>query len=237
LKGSKVNNTERLKAILNYEKYDRMPACYFSFWTEACEKWAQQGHITAEQARGSAWLGSVAEKEVARKLGFDFGYHNVFPILPAWGLLNPAFEPKVLKENPDGSREFFNPDGVVVVQKDDAGSIPAEIDHTLKDRASWEEHYKARVPFSDEAIKKATVYTPTEELVFEAGGLDFLKQPDRENPIGLMIGSLLGKIRDWLGVVGLSYMIMDDEELLDEIIQAVSDSCYARTEYLLKAGA
>lgn len=46
-----MNNRERIKAILNYEKYDRMPLVYFGFWDETIEKWLQEGHITKEEAK------------------------------------------------------------------------------------------------------------------------------------------------------------------------------------------
>ena len=52
-----------------------------------------------------------------------------------------------------------------------------------------------------------------------------------------MLGSLLGRIRDWLGVVGLSYILVDDEKLLDEMIQTVADLCYKQAEYILSKGA
>ncbi|RKY25392.1 MAG: hypothetical protein DRP62_01345 [Planctomycetota bacterium] len=225
-----MNNRERALAVLNYDSYDRLPIVHFGYWPETLQKWYKQGHITAEEA--NEWNdGTPIDKSIGDKLGFDFNWFNVFPCI---GLLCPEFEPKILKENPDGSKEFFNSEGVVVMQKDGAGSIPAEIAYTLKDRESWLKHYKPRLQFSEASIAKEPVNTSIEYIEFEAGGLEFLKQPNRENPIGLMIGGLLGHIRNWLGIVGLSYMIVDDEELLDEIIQAVSDFCYFRAEYILK---
>ena len=47
-----MNNRENTMAILNYEKYDRMPIVHFGYWTELLAKWQQEGHITKEQAQG-----------------------------------------------------------------------------------------------------------------------------------------------------------------------------------------
>jgi uroporphyrinogen decarboxylase len=178
--------------------------------------------------------GTPTCKKISEKLGFDFAWYNCFMDSC---LLSPSFDPEILKEHPDGSREFFNPDGVVVLDKDNAVSIPAELSHSLTDRKSWEELFKPKLQFTAERVTKGLVNTDQECLPFDEGGLDFLKSDDRQNPVGLMVGSLLGRIRDWLGIVGLSYILVDDRALLDEIIETVGDLCYKRTEYVLNTGA
>lgn len=228
-----MNNRERALAVLNYKEYDRLPIVHFGFWHETLEKWAAEGHITNEDA--SSWGdGTPVCKRISDKLGFDFAWYNCFL---GFGLLSPLFEPKVINEYPDGTKEVLDGDGVVVLQKEDAKGIPAEVSHTLKDRKSWEEQYKPRLEFTPQRVTDALVNIGTEFLPFDKGGLDFLKDQNRENPIGLMLGSLMGRIRDWLGVVGLSYLMMDDEELLDEMIDTVADLCYKRAEYVLAQGA
>jgi uroporphyrinogen decarboxylase-like protein len=228
-----MTNRDRMIAILNYQKYDRMPVVHFGFWQETLDKWALEGHISKGYPNPII-DGSVEEKEIAKKLGFDFNWFHTFP---GFGLLFPAFEPEIVKENADGSKEFFNHDGVVVMQKDDARSIPAEVSHTLKDRKSWEELYKPKLQFSEQSITKALVNTDKGAIPFDEGGLEFLKDQNRDDPFGLMVGSLLGRIRDWLGVVNLSYMGFDDEQLLNEIIETVAELCYRQTEYMLDHGA
>ncbi len=228
-----MTNRDRMLAILNYQKYDRMPVVHFGFWPETLAKWALEGHISKKNAKPVV-DGSVEEKEISKKLGFDFNWFNTFP---GFGLLSPGFEPKIIKKNADGSKEFFNYDGVVVLQKDDISSIPAEISHTLKDRKSWEELYKPKLQFSQQRITETLVNTDKGPIRFDEGGLDFLKKQDKDEPFGLMAGSFLGRIRDWLGVINLSYMTFDDEQLLDEIIETVAELCYKQTEYLLDQGA
>lgn len=228
-----MTNCEKVIAIMNYKNYDRLPVVHFGYWPETLLKWANQGHIDLSDAEN--WKdGTPICKNISEKLGFDFAWFNCFM---GFGLLSPTFEPKVLKEHPDGSKEFFDSNGVVVMQKNEAGSIPSEISHSLKDRKSWEKLYKPKLKFNKNRVEKALVNTGDKFLPFNQGGLDFLKNENRENPVGLMVGSLIGKIRDWLGVVGLSYMQVDDKKLLDEMIETVSDLCYLRTEYALKAGA
>jgi hypothetical protein len=42
--------------------------------------------------------------------------------------------------------------GVIILEHPGVISIPAEIDHLLKDRASWEEHYLPRLQWSEDRV-------------------------------------------------------------------------------------
>lgn len=228
-----MTNRERVLAILNYDPYDRMPVVHFGYWPETLKKWASEGHISLDDAESWADATPIC-KRISGKLGFDFAWFNTFPDCK---LLFPSFESKILREKPDGSKEYFNSDGVVVVEKDESGSIPSEILHSLKNRKSWEELYKPKLVFTSQSIEKALVNTEMGLRPFDQGGLEYLKNTNRQTPVGLMVGSLLGRIRCWLGVIGLSYLIYDDEKLLDEMIKTVSDLCHKRVEFILESGA
>ena len=131
-----MTDRQRVLAILHYEPYDRLPLVQFGFWHETLQKWAQQGHITADQAAGWSF-GNPIDSEINAKLGFDLDYHTLFGPAAA---LRPAFEPRVVKELADGRLHVLDVHGKVVLQRLGATSIPAEIAHTLTNRASWEEH-------------------------------------------------------------------------------------------------
>ncbi|MEG2381518.1 MAG: hypothetical protein RSB38_07480 [Oscillospiraceae bacterium] len=157
--------------------------------------------------------------ELNKELGFDYDWFTCY--IPETGLF-PGFEPKIIKELPDGSRHVMDHNGVTVLEKDDAGSIPAEIEHTLVDRKSYENHYKPKLVSTIERQRAQWLK-------------DLKRDVDYENdPVGLYCGSLYGQIRDWMGIVGLSYLFVDDEELLDEIIADVAHVCYDTTKDALK---
>ncbi len=212
-----MNNRERALAVLNYQPYDRMPVVHFGFWNETLEKWAAEGKITWEEARG--WGdGNECDSSVGQKLGFDFNYYSAFHWASS---LKPHFQPRVIRTHPDGTREVMNTDGVVVLQRDEAGSIPAEVDHLLRDRKSWEEHYLPRLQWNPDRVDWAA--------------LEALPAPeDRDRPIGLHCGSLWGRIRDIAGVVGLSYLMADDPALVDEMIEVTAELCYQGTKAILE---
>ncbi len=213
-----MNNRERISAVLRYQPYDRLPIVHFGFWGETLQKWVDEGHLTADEVKGSG-DGNDVENRLVAKMGFDFNWQSMFYTHSG---LNPAFETKVIAEFPDGRRHVLGYDGVVTVQSPGAGSIPAEIDHLLKDRASWEEHFKWRWQWSENRVDRA--------------GLERLKTQTRDNPIGLHCGSLFGQIRGMLGVEGISYLYVDDEPLYREIIDTVGEVCYRNVELALELG-
>ena len=227
-----MNNRERVKAILHYEAFDKMPVVHFGFWNDTLLKWYAEGHINEEESK-TFYEGTVS---INQKLGFDFNWFSTFFYHSS---IFPWFERQILEEMPDGSKKVMNACGVVELEKPGTSSIPMEIEHTLTDRASWEEHYLPRLQFSEELIQQTLVTNPMtgEEIPFGTGGLELLKDENRSQHYGLYCGSLIGDIRNWLGVVGLSYMQADDEELLDEMIQTVANLDYRYTETILKSGA
>ena len=223
----------RIQAVMHYQDVDRLPVVHFGYWVKTLEKWADEGHLTKDQA--NTWVdGNPVDRAVADKLGFDFNWQTFF--MPETGL-DPQFETEVVERFPDGTKHVRNGNGVVVVQKPEAGSIPGEIDHLLKDRKSWEEHFRHRVQFTPERVNGAKVYVEGRMVRFDQGGADFLNRQDRTEPYGLHCGSLYGTIRNWLGLENACYLYMDDEALFGEIIDAVGEVCYECTRTALAGGA
>jgi len=227
-----MNNRQRTLAILNYQSYDWLPLVHFGFWEETLHKWAAEGHVTVEEAVN--WKdGNRADAAITQRLGFDFNWSHCFG--PETGL-RPAIEERVLEELPDGVRKVLNEDGAIVIKKQGVTSIPTEVDHLLKGRKEWEEFFLPRLQFCEERVTTASVKTDQEELPFGQGGLDYLRRGEWETPYGLYCGSLYGRIRNWLGLVGSAYLQVDDPALFDEIIQTVGELCYRCTARALEAG-
>lgn len=213
-----MNNRQRALAILNYENYDRMPVVHFGFWNETLEHWAKLGHISQEEAL--TWGdGNISDQTIGARLGFDFNwYHTLGPNSD----LIPKFEQKVLEELPDGMRKVLNPDGVIILQKDDATGIPTEIDHYFKGRREWEDDFRQRLQFSPQRVS----YSPET--------LDEIRKPGREYPLGLHCGSLYGRIRDFTGMINLSYLQADDPDLYTEMIDTMGELCYQGVKHTLE---
>lgn len=205
---------DNVHALLHYENYDALPVVHFGYWKETLHKWAKEGHIPEADYRPWNW------EPIAQQQGFDFEWGGDFP---TGADLNPNFGWNVLEKDADGTLKMRNSDGVVVLQKPGAGSIPSEIEHLLVDRASWEEHYLPRLQYSAERIdreKLGALPAPAERAV----------------PLCLDCGSLFGRIRDWLGLEGSSYLYADDEDLYDEIINTHGALVLRCAETVLQSG-
>ena len=192
-----MNNREKFLSVINSEPNAEMPIVHFGFWDETIDKFKKEGHVK----EGESW------NDVAKKLGFDYGYGDCFYGNPS---LFPQFETKVIKEFPDGSSHIQNHEGVIELHKPGIVSIPSEIGHTLTDRASWEKEFLPRLQFSEDRFD-----------------FDLLKKYiTGDYPLGIFAGSFYGSIRNWFGIVGLSYIAIDDEELYDEVLRTVGDLVY-----------
>ncbi len=212
-----MNNRERTYNILHYKSVDRLPAVHFGYWDELIVEWVAQGHVSADRVNTPG-----GRRELEAKLGFDFGWESY--IGPTINLY-PKFKEKVLETLPDGSRRIQNRMGVIERVKPGIVSIPSEDDYQLKDRKAFEELYLPKMQFSPERI----------DLEFWN---NFNNTRDAENPVGLFLGSVLGHIRDMTSVVGMSYLLYDeDEELFADIVDTYAEMQYQCAKAVLETGA
>ncbi len=225
-----MNHRERVKAILYYENYDRMPVVHFGYWSDTLQKWMREGHLRPEDIEGYG-DGNEVDRLLDAKIGWDFNWARYFS--PRSGLF-PSFECTVLETLPDGRRKILNSEGVVVLEKPGTTSIPSEVDHTLKTRADWEEHYRHRLQWDAARVLEALVQAEDTPIPFGDGGLEYLRREDRDIPYGLHCGSLFGLIRNIVGVTGASYLYAEDPELYEEIIDTIGELVYQCTAHVLE---
>lgn len=216
-----MTNRERAMNILHYRPADRMPAVHFGYWPELLLEWAEQGQISFELAR--SWAdGNAADSELDKILGWDFNWYRT---VGANNGLLPGFERKVLEVLPDGTQRVQNYDGLIERIKPGVTSIPSEDDYLLKDREAFETLYRPKMQFCPERVNYE---------YFK----HFNDTRDPDVPVGLHLGSVLGNIRSMVSVVGMSYLLYDeDEDLFADLVDAYADMQYKCAEEILKTGA
>ena len=215
-----MTDRARAMAVLRYQPYDRLPVVHFGFWGETLEKWRREDHLDDADLVNYG-DGSPSERSIERKLGFDF---NWFVTWAPRHTYRSLFEETVLEELPGGYRKVQDANGAIVIVKPGIRSIPSEVDHLFKGRKEWEELYRPKLLWSADRVDRSSI--PAEAF-----------DPDRTRPFGLHCGSLFGKIRDWIGIVNLSYLQADDPPLFDEIVETAGELCRRCTEAALAAGA
>ena len=216
-----MTNLERAMNILHYKPVDRLPAVHFNYWPELLTEWAEQGKIPAELAQG-CHDGSAKEAELDRIIGWDFNWNHVVGTNNG---LYPGFETKVLETLPDGSRRVQNHNGLIEKIKPGITSIPSEDDYLLKDREAFETLYRPKMQFTPERVN------------IEAFR-HFNEHRPQDVPVGFHVGSVLGSVRDMVSVVGMSYLLYDeDEDLFADVVDTFADMQYECVKAVLETGA
>ena len=218
----KMNTRERCLNILHFKDVDRMPAVHFGYWKELLLEWAEQGKIPRDIAE--KWGdGNAADRQLDELIGWDCGWNHC-RAYSSNGLF-PTFEHKILETLPDGSQRVQSRVGVIERVKPGIVSIPSEDDYLLKDRAAFEELFLPKLQFSKERIRYDVLSKFNEIRPYDI-------------PVGVGIGSVMGQIRDMTTVLGMSYLLYDeDEELFADIVDTYADLQYKCVEAVLETGA
>ncbi len=211
-----MNTRENAMAVLHYKPYERMPVVHFGFWDELLVQWKAEGRIEAPLDDYPS-----VQAELEKKLGFDFEWISMYSPRRA---LFPGFVPEVLERFADGRVKRRNANGLIEISRAGAVSIPETVGTSFCGRENWEEYRSRLMP------------DPRRQN-FEA--LDALIARQNEithRPVQLEAGSLIGIVRDMLGVEELSYLYADDEELYCEIIDTVGEVQYDNVKTVLERG-
>jgi uroporphyrinogen decarboxylase len=190
-----MNNRDLWLRLMNYETVDRVPVMHWSTWRETHEEWIGQG----------------LPPEVERRDG-EARFLGVTPFVHRVGLnvkLYPQFEEVVIAQTAR-TRTIRQGDGVIAVHNKFTSSPPHFLDYTLKpDGTGWDEYKKRLQPDA------ARIPKDLAEQIRVAGSTD-------DQPIAINTGSLVGWIRDWLGVEGLAYLCADRLDLFQEMVETIT---------------
>ena len=122
--------------------------------------------------------------------------------------LFPMFEEKTIKETNE-YKIFSDENGVIKQEWKNKSSIPHFIDYTLKTPKDWEK-YKERLQ-PDMARYPKNI----EKSLIDADSYEI--------PLIISTGSLMGWIRNWMGVENMSYFIYDYPNVYQDMIDTLAD--------------
>jgi uroporphyrinogen decarboxylase len=154
------------------------------------------------------------ERWIAEGLPPDANEHDYFGAVPMWAGIGanldifPLFPEETLEDTPE-YRVFR--DGSGVVQKDwkTKSCIPHYTDFTLKSGREWPEYKKRLQP------DPARLPENLEECIrsVETAGL----------PIVIGAASMMGWLRNWMGVVNLCTVACEEPDVLFDMVDTISD--------------
>lgn len=122
--------------------------------------------------------------------------------------LYPPFAEETLEETAEW-RIYRAADGVVQQAWKNKSGIPHYIDFTLKDARNWDEYKKRLQPHPD----RIPANVDEQIAAAEASG----------SPIFLDTGSLMGWIRNWMGVESMCYLMFDAPEVYADMVNTLAD--------------
>ncbi len=202
--------------IMDYGSFDRMPVVHWGEWEETRERWIREGlppEVDIHEYLGTVpfWI-TLIDDESWLSIGSEKDDINIG--------LYPPFEEQVLEENEE-YRIYRAGDGVVLKDWKHRSSIPHYIDFTLKTARDWDQYKKRLQP--DPSRITANIDQRLKEKA--ESGL----------PVCFAAGSLMGWIRNWMGVENMAYLMYDNRETYAEMVNAIADlTCWGLDQILPK---
>ncbi len=190
-----MTGRERWNRIFNFEKVDRIFNCEFGWWTETLERWHKEG----------------LPKEIKTNGDGDkfFKFDPIGGVPVNMGLI-PHFEEKIIDET---ERYIIKQesDGVIKkIFKSEIQTIPHYIKFPIENRDDWD-NFKERL--KPDISKRY----PDDETWKKLKN----QWENRDYPLGINVGSLLGWIRNWMGFEKCAIAFYDEPELIENIMDHI----------------
>ncbi len=187
----KISDRERFNRQMNYQPVDRCFNMEFGYWQENFSEW----YIFRDHG-----IGSNEEAD----LFFNF---DVITTIGGEVWMVPPFEEKVV-EIRENTRLLINGDGLLAeVPLDGHDTIPHYIKASIVTPDDWARVKAERFRLDDP------------RRIIDIDKLKREHPDDREYPLGVWTGSMIGKIRDMLTFEGLAYAIYDYPAMVEDMVE------------------
>jgi len=187
----KMTDRERFNRQMHYLPVDRCFNMEFGYWEENFQQW----DIFVEN-------GIKNNAQADRFFNFD-RIGNVGGRI--W--MSPAFESRILEET-ENTRITINGNGLIAeVPKDGHDTIPHYLKASIQTPEDWKREKEVRFNRDDPARR------------VDVQALKKAYPPDREFPLGVGCGSMIGRIRDMLTFEGVAYAIYDYPDMLEDMVE------------------
>jgi hypothetical protein len=186
-----MTDRERFNNQMHYKPVDRCFNMEFGYWQENYEIW-------------DAFVRDGIKTESDANLYFNF---DKIACIGGRNWMHPGFEQKVISQTED-KQIIQNNDGLLAeVAKDGHSSIPHFTKASIVTPEDWKQAKEERFAIDN----------PSRVLDVDA----ILKRHpnDRDYPLGVNCGSMIGKIRDMLTFEGLAYAMYDYPDMVEDMVE------------------
>lgn len=187
-----MTDRERFNAQMHYQPIDRCFNMEFGYWDENFTQWPlfYENDITKNE-------------EADIFFNFDRQFVTGGNI---W--LSPEFATEVVEVR-ENTKLMINPDGLLAeVPLDGHDTIPHYIKSSIEAPDDWEKVKAERFRLDD----------PDRLVEVEALKARW-DSPERDYPLGVWVGSMIGKVRDLLTFEGLAYAIYDYPKMVEDMVE------------------
>ncbi len=188
-----LTESERFNNQMHYRDFDRTVNMEFGYWDENYSEW-------------DIFVDNGIKNENDANKFFSFEAPRSFSV-KSW--MNPGFEEKKVGENGD-KIIFMNSDGLLAeVPKDSHSTIPHYVKSSVETPDDWKR------------LKERSFRRDDKDRVISKEKLIEMCPENRDYPVGVNVGSFIGKIRDMLTVEGLAYAVADYPEMVEDMVETV----------------
>ena len=188
-----LTDRERFVRQMHHQPVDRCFNMEFGYWKENFETWKL---FTDNGITNNEDADIFFAFDTIKSVGGNLWMH-------------PAFEQREVEDRGD-TRILMNSDGLLAeVPKDAHETIPHFLESSVKTPDDWTRVKEERFRRDDPA------------RIIDVAALAAAHPADRDYPVGVNCGSLMGKIRDMLTFEGIAYAIYDYPEMLEDMVETV----------------
>ncbi|MBN2558812.1 MAG: hypothetical protein JXB33_08680 [Clostridia bacterium] len=196
-----MTSRERFNRQMHYEPFDRTVNMEFGYWDENFTEWDifVENNITNHD-EGHRLFSLDRIEDMAG---------NVF--------MSPGFEYKVVSET-EKTRTIINAYGLLAeVPKGSNSTIPHFMKSSIETPEDWKRVKEERFRRDDPGRK------------VDLAALKARHPADRDYPLGVHTGSMIGRVRDMLTFEGLAYACYDYPDMVEDMVET---ACVLVEDYL-----
>jgi hypothetical protein len=191
-----MTSRERFDRCMHFKTVDHVPDMEFSYWDETIRLWEKEG------------VPKGLDTHQKRELYFGLERRYKLPIEVNLSPSQAVREAGIR----DGWRYFYDEDLVLCrLPADGSTTMPEHIKYSLKSRKDWEKLFKPLLDIDTPGRIPADLAAQVDRSI-EHNFIPYL-----------YAGSLFGRIRNFAGFAEICYLIYDDPDLVDEMIQHMAD--------------